>query len=229
MIARSARILVAATLLSGLAAGCTKKPAARTETAPPDSLPTVVLETTKGRMVLELYRNQAPKTVDNILRHLAVHFYDGLTFHRVVPNFVIQTGSTLPDYTQVRTSSAPTVPNEAANGLKNVRGTVALARFRDPASGGVQFFINLKANPELDFTARTVDGFGYCVFGRVKEGMEVADAIGHVRTGTVKGVEERPLEPVVVTRAYLLEKGTTPASAPAAPGTPAGAAPPPQP
>ena len=149
-----------------------------------------------------------------------MHFYDGLTFHRVVPRFVIQTGSTLPDYTVVRTSSAPTVPNEAGNGLKNVRGTVALARFRDPASGGVQFFINLKDNPELDFTARTVAGFGYCVFGRVKEGLEVADAIGRVRTATIKGVEERPVEPVLVNRAYLLEKGTAPA-APAAAGAPA--------
>jgi cyclophilin family peptidyl-prolyl cis-trans isomerase len=204
---RSARWIVAATLLAGLAAGCAPKTEKKAEAPPPDSLPEVVLETSQGRMVLELYRNQAPKTVDNILRHVAVHFYDGLTFHRVVPNFVIQTGSTLPDYTTVRTSSAPTVPNEAANGLRNDRGAVALARFRDPASGGVQFFVNLKANPELDFTARTVDGFGYCVFGRVKEGMEVADAIGRVRTGTVKGVEERPLEPVLLTRAYVLEKG----------------------
>jgi cyclophilin family peptidyl-prolyl cis-trans isomerase len=220
MAARSARTLVAATLLAGLAAGCTRKPERRTDAAPPDSLPRVALETTKGRMVLELYRNQAPRTVDNILRHVAVHFYDGLTFHRVVPRFVIQTGSTLPDYTQVRTSSAPTVPNEAANGLKNDRGTVALARFTDPASGGVQFFINLTANPELDFKARTVDGFGYCVFGRVVEGMEVADAIGRVRTGTVKGVEERPLEPVVVNRAYLVEKGAAAQGAPPAPAAP---------
>ena len=204
------RTILAATLLAGLTAGCTRKPEKKTaEAPPPDSLPTVVLETTQGRMVLELYRNQAPKTVANILRHVAVHFYDGLTFHRVVANFVIQTGSTLPDYTQVRTSSAPTVPNEAANGLKNERGTVALARFRDPASGGVQFYINLKNNAALDFTARTVDGFGYCVFGRVKEGMAVADAIGRVRTGIVKGVEERPLEPVLVNRAYLLEKTAT--------------------
>lgn len=214
MATRPTLTILAAALLAGLAVGCTRKPETRTEAPPPDSLPTVVLETTKGRMVLELYRNQAPKTVDNILRHVAVHFYDGLTFHRVVANFVIQTGSTLPDYTQVRTSSAPTVPNEAANGLKNERGTVALARFRDPASGGVQFYINLKANPELDFTARTVDGFGYCVFGRVIEGMEVADAIGHVRTGIVQGVEERPVEPILVTRAYLLDKTA------AAPGAP---------
>jgi cyclophilin family peptidyl-prolyl cis-trans isomerase len=219
MAARSRVTIVTATLLVGLTAGCTRKPENSAQTPPPDSLPRVVLETTKGRMVLELFRNQAPKTVDNILRHVAVHFYDGLTFHRVVPHFVIQTGSTLPDYTQVRTSSAPTVPNEAANGLKNDRGTVALARFRDPASGGVQFFINLKANPELDFTARTVDGFGYCVFGRVVEGMDVADAIGRVRTATINGVGERPVEPVVVTRAYLLERGESAPSAPAAPAT----------
>jgi len=223
MAARSTPTILAATLLAGLAAGCTRKPEKTAEASPPDSLPSVVLETTQGRMVLELYRNQAPKTVDNILRHVAVHFYDGLTFHRVVPRFVIQTGSTLPDYTQVRTSSAPTVPNEAANGLKNERGTVALARFRDPASGGVQFYINLKANAELDFTARTVDGFGYCVFGRVTEGMEVADAIGRVRTAVVKGVEDRPVEPVVVNRAYLLDKTAAARGAPSAPA-PVGAA-----
>ena len=222
MAARSTRTILAAALFAGLAAGCTKRPE-KAEVPPPDSLPSVVLETTKGRMVLELYRNQSPKTVDNILRHVAVHFYDGLTFHRVVPRFVIQTGSTLPDYTQVRTSSAPTVPNEAANGLKNERGTVALARFRDPASGGVQFYINLKANAELDFTARTVDGFGYCVFGRVTEGMEVADAIGRVRTAVVKGVEDRPVEPVVVNRAYLLDKTAAARGAPSAPA-PVGAA-----
>jgi len=221
MAARSTLTILAATLLAGLAAGCARKPVKKAEAPPPDSLPSLVLETTQGRMVLELYRNQAPKTVDNILRHVAVHFYDGLTFHRVVPRFVIQTGSTLPDYSQVRTSSAPTVPNEAANGLKNERGTVALARFRDPASGGVQFYINLKDNPELDFTARTVDGFGYCVFGRVTEGMAVADAIGRVRTGIVQGVEERPVVPVIVTRAYLLEKtATPPQGAPAAPARP---------
>lgn len=185
-----------------LAAGCRKTEEQAAQQTPPDSLPHVVLETSLGRIVLELDRIRAPRTVANILRHLDVHFYDGMTWHRVVPRFVIQTGMETPDG-MVRTSSAPPVVNEADNGLRNQRGTVGLARFRDPHSGTVQFYINLKDNPELDFRARTTEGFGYTVLGRVIEGMDVADRIGRVRTGTVRGVAETPLEPVLVIRAYV--------------------------
>jgi len=109
----------------------------------------------------------------------------------------------------VRTSSAPPVVNEADNGLKNLRGTLGLARFNDPQSGGVQFFINLKDNPELDFRARTAGAWGYAVFGRVTEGMDVVDRIGRARTGTAAGNRETPLEPIVVNRAYVVPRDST--------------------
>lgn len=191
--------------LGALLAGCartdrdTGSAADARNAAPPDSMPFVALETSMGRIVLQLDRTKAPRTVDNIVRHLGVHFYDSLIFHRVVPGFVIQTGMMTPN-DLVRTSSAPPVPIEADNGLRNVRGSVGLARTSDPNSGAVQFYINLKDSPELDFRARTLDGWGYTVFGRVTEGMDVVDRIGRVRTGT----REMPLEPIVVNRAYVL-------------------------
>ncbi len=159
---------------------------------------TVVLETTKGRIVMELDRAKAPLTVENILAHVNQRFYDGLVFHRVIKGFMIQAGVQLPNG-QSRTSSAPPVPNEADNGLKNVRGSVALARTVDPQSGGVQFFINVVDNPRLDFTAKTLEGWGYAVFGRVTQGMDVADSIAAVRTRP----DDVPVQPVVITRAYV--------------------------
>jgi len=192
---RKAIVAGAALLLAG--AACQKK-----ESAPPpaatDAHPLVVLETTKGRIVMELDRTKAPKTVDNILTHVQGQFYDGLVFHRVIKGFMIQAGVQAANGQQ-RLSSAPPVPNEADNGLKNVRGTVALARTQDPQSGGVQFFINVVDNPRLDFTAKTMDGWGYCVFGRVTEGMDVADAIAAVQTRP----DDNPVTPVVITRAYV--------------------------
>jgi peptidyl-prolyl cis-trans isomerase B (cyclophilin B) len=154
--------------------------------------------------------------VDNIVRHLGVQFYDGLIFHRVVAGFVIQTGMATPDG-MVRTSSAPPVRIEADNGLRNTRGTVGLARMTDPNSGGVQFYINLKDSPELDFTSRTPDGWGYTVFGRVTEGMDVVDRIGRVPTGVFRGAPDTPLQPVIVTRAYVQRPDSAAAPATAAP------------
>ena len=187
-----------------LVAACQKpkpEPASGTASVQPgqaDSLPVVVLETTKGRIVMQLDRKAAPQTVANILGHVNAHFYDGLVFHRVIRGFMIQAGVLTPAGME-RTSSAPPVPNEADNGLKNVRGAVALARTYDPQSGGVQFFINVVDNPRLDFTAKTMDGWGYCVFGRVTEGMDVADAIAAVQTRP----DDNPVTPVVITRAYV--------------------------
>ncbi len=160
--------------------------------------PDVVLETTKGRIVLELDRNAAPKTVANFITHVDQHFYDSLVFHRVIPGFVIQAGLVRPDGGQ-RITEAPNVPNEAHNGLSNLRGSVALARTVDPQSGGVQFFINLRDNKQLDFKDSTVAGWGYCVFGKVKEGMDVADAIGRGRTHP----DDSPYDPVIILRAYV--------------------------
>jgi peptidyl-prolyl cis-trans isomerase B (cyclophilin B) len=189
---------VAAALIA--AAACQKKqpaPGTAAATATNDSLPVVVLETSKGRIVMQLDRAKAPRTVENFLTHVNGHFYDGLIFHRVIQGFMIQAGAQLPDGNQ-RLSSAPPVPNEADNGLKNIRGAVALARTSDPNSGGTQFFINLVDNPRLDFRSKTMDGWGYAVFGHVTEGMDVVDSIGAVRTRP----DDVPVQPVVITSAY---------------------------
>ena len=199
---RSAMVAGAALLL--MSAACQKKEAAVPQGETPAATgdhPVVVLETSKGRIVMELDRTKAPQTVDNLVAHLAQHFYDGLVFHRVIKGFVIQAGIQTPDGRQ-RLSSAPSVPNEADNGLKNVRGSVALARTADPNSGGVQFYISVKDNPSLDFKAKTADGWGYCVFGRVTAGMEVVDAIAAVPTRP----DDTPVTPVVITRAYIEAK-----------------------
>ena len=187
-----------AALLLALAACQKKENPAPAAAAANDPHPVVVLETSKGRITMELDRTKAPTTVENIVAHVEGHFYDGLIFHRVIKGFMIQAGVQRTDGRQQR-SSAPPVPNEADNGLKNVRGSVALARTQDPQSGGVQFFINVVDNPRLDFTAKTVDGWGYCVFGRVTEGMDVADAIAAVQTRP----DDNPVTPVVITRAYV--------------------------
>ncbi|NIM51610.1 MAG: peptidyl-prolyl cis-trans isomerase [Gemmatimonadales bacterium] len=172
--------------------------------APPDSTPTVVLETNMGRIVMEFDATKAPRTVRNIVRHVEAHFYDSIIFHRVIPGFMIQAGQYTPDM-NIRSSSAAPVPHEGDNGLSNVRGSVALARTNDPHSGARQFFINLVTNRNLDF-GRYPDGFGYTVFGRVIEGMDVVDRIARVPT-EVRGSNERvPVEPVIIVRAYVAEE-----------------------
>jgi len=194
--------IAAATLLLASTTACQRKeapaPPAAAAVAATDANPVVVLETSKGRIVMQLDRAKAPKTVENIVTHVDGHFYDGLVFHRVIKGFVIQTGMHIPDG-RTRLSSAPPVPNEADNGLKNVRGSIALARTDDPNSGGVQFYINVKDNPSLDFKAKTVAGWGYCVFGRVTAGMDVVDAIAAVPTRP----DDDPVTPVVITRAFV--------------------------
>lgn len=168
----------------------------------PDMTPSVVLETNRGRIVLELDRAAAPKTVENFLGHIRSGFYDGLTFHRVVPDFMIQAGGFTPEMGR-RESSAPDVPNEADNGLKNVRGAVAMARLDDPHSASTQFFINLTDNPRLDHSARTREGWGYAVFGQVTEGMAVVDSIAAVPTHTVGPHRNVPVDPIIIERAYV--------------------------
>jgi cyclophilin family peptidyl-prolyl cis-trans isomerase len=169
-----------------------------------DPTPVVVLETSIGDIVLELNRERAPRSVASILYHVRGGFYNGLVFHRVMPGFVIQTGILKPDFTQ-RLSKAVAIENEAANGLKNLRGTVAMARTRDPNSAIAQFFINLKNSPELDFRDSTLDGFGYAVFGKVIEGMDVVDSIGKGPVEQRGRLESFPVNPVVIRRAYVRE------------------------
>lgn len=167
-----------------------------------DSLPVVVLETSKGRIAMQLDRAKAPHTVENFVGHVNAGFYNGLVFHRVIRGFMIQAG-VLTASGMEKHSNAPPVPNEADNGLKNVRGAVALARTADPQSGGEQFFINLVDNPRLDFTSKTPEGWGYAVFGHVIEGMDVVDQIANVPTTTTGTYQNIPVTPVVINRAYV--------------------------
>jgi cyclophilin family peptidyl-prolyl cis-trans isomerase len=165
--------------------------------------PTVVLETTMGRIVMELNRERAPESVENFLRYVRGGFYDGLSVHRVQPN-VIQTGLYTADRRARSVPNAFPVVNEADNGLQNVRGAVAMARTADPHSATNQFFINVQNNTGYDFTEKTVTGWGYAVFGRVTEGMDVLDAIVAVPT-SLQGNFPAPVDPIVIERAYVAE------------------------
>jgi len=205
---KTSRILALASV--GLLAAACQKPkpeaaaaAATVEPGQNDSLPVVVLETTKGRIVMQLDRKAAPQTVENILAHVNAHFYDGLVFHRVERGFVIQAGILTAAGMEKR-SSAPPVPNEAENGLKNVRGSVGLAREADPQSGGVQFYINLADNAAtLDFRAKTAKDWGYAVFGHVIQGMDVVDKIAAVPVMLHGNYDRLPVDPVIITKAYV--------------------------
>jgi cyclophilin family peptidyl-prolyl cis-trans isomerase len=165
--------------------------------------PIVVLETSLGPIVMELDPARAPETVANFLLHVRGRFYDGMTFHRILPGFVIQAGQVTPDFSK-RTSSATAVMNEATNGLSNTRGTVAMARAGNPHSAIAEFYINLVNNAsQLDFRDSTPRGFGYAVFGRVIEGMNVVDSIGRIRTRSYTDYPTFPVDPPVIQRAYL--------------------------
>ncbi|UCF21607.1 MAG: peptidyl-prolyl cis-trans isomerase [Gemmatimonadota bacterium] len=185
-----------------------REEAAGAASLPPDlesAAPRVALQTSLGRIVLELDRDKAPQTVENFLYHVENHFYDGLTFHRVMPGFMIQAGGFTPEMMQ-RQSPRPPIRNEANNGLKNFRGALAMARLPSPHTATSQFFINLVDNAQLDFTAETPQGWGYAVFGRVIEGMEVVDAIAAVPTGSRAGHNDVPLDPITIERAEILSK-----------------------
>lgn len=156
----------------------------------------VVLETTKGTIVIELETGAAPATTASFLENVDTGVYNGAIFHRVIPNFMIQGGGFLADMTEIKTEKL--LRNEADNGLKNLRGTVAMARRGDPHSASIQFFINVADNPALDHTSKSQQGWGYAVFGRVIEGMEVADAIVAVPRGQRGAFGDVPETPVVI-------------------------------
>ena len=158
--------------------------------------PRVVIETSKGNIVVELFAAEAPKSVENFIAYAEAGFYDGTIFHRVIPQFMVQGGGFSSDL--VKKPTRPPVQNEADNGLQNDRGTLAMARTRDPHSATAQFFINLVDNAFLDHTAKNTRGWGYAVFGQVVDGMAVADAIAGVRTGNKKGMQNVPLQPVTI-------------------------------
>ena len=148
----------------------------------PTSHPQVEIKTNLGKVVLELYPDKAPKTVDNFLHYVKDGHYTGTIFHRVIPGFMIQGGGF--DKTFKQKSTRPPVENEAGNGLKNEIGTVAMARTTDPHSATAQFFINVANNTFLNHTSPTPRGYGYTVFGKVIEGMDVANRIAAVPTGS---------------------------------------------
>lgn len=163
--------------------------------------PRVRLATSMGDIVIELDPEKAPKTVENFLGYAQGGFYDGTVFHRVIDGFMIQGGGFTEDMTQKPTGEE--ITNEADNGLKNKRGTVAMARRGDPDSASSQFFINTANNRPLDHTGKSPQGWGYAVFGQVVEGMDVVDAIAKVKTGTKGGFQDVPVETVVIRKATV--------------------------
>lgn len=156
--------------------------------------PVVLMETSLGSVKVELYPDKAPVTVKNFLGYVKQGFYDGTVFHRVIAGFMVQGGGFSADLKEKPTGKP--IKNEAANGLRNDRGTIAMARIMDPDSATAQFFINLVNNDGLN--RPRPDGHGYAVFGRVIEGMETVDRIAAVRTGVRRGMGDVPLEPVVI-------------------------------
>jgi peptidyl-prolyl cis-trans isomerase B (cyclophilin B) len=163
----------------------------------------IKLNTNKGTITLELDAAKAPQTVENFMAYAKDGFYDGTIFHRVISNFMIQGGGMQPGMIEKETR-AP-VKNEADNGLSNERGTIAMARTPDPDSATAQFFINVKDNNFLDFKAPTADGWGYCVFGKVTDGMDVVDKIKDVPTGSSGFHQDVPTEEVIIESVEIVE------------------------
>jgi cyclophilin family peptidyl-prolyl cis-trans isomerase len=158
--------------------------------------PVVLMETSLGNVKMELDQAKAPITVKNFLSYVDEKFYDGTIFHRVIDGFMIQGGGFTPDMQQ-KPTKAP-IKNEAGNGLSNKRGTIAMARTMVVDSATAQFFINVVDNDFLDHRDNTPQGFGYAVFGKVIEGMDVVDKIKAVRTGSKMGFQDVPVEPVII-------------------------------
>jgi len=156
--------------------------------------PRIILDTTKGKITVELNPQAAPVTVKNILRYVNEEFYDGTIFHRVIRNFMIQGGGFDPEMNRKKNHSP--ILNEASNGLKNNRGTIAMARTNNPNSATSQFFINVKDNDFLNYQGPTKPG--YAVFGKVVQGMDVVDAIVNVKTSIYGGQKDVPAEPVII-------------------------------
>ncbi|HIO92625.1 MAG TPA: peptidyl-prolyl cis-trans isomerase [Leucothrix mucor] len=165
--------------------------------------PIIKMETNKGNITIELYADKAPLSSENMVKYVKDAFYDGLIFHRVIPGFMIQGGGMNPDMSEKSNNAA--IKNEANNGLKNDRGTLAMARTNDPHSATSQFFINLKDNDFLNHSSESPQGWGYAVFGKVIEGMDIVDIIAGVKTGNNGGHSDVPLEPVVINKMTIAE------------------------
>ena len=164
--------------------------------------PTVLLETSSGDILVELYADKAPQTVANFLKYVDDGFYANTIFHRVIPGFMIQGGGFKPGMDEVDTREP--IKNEANNGLSNEKYTIAMARTNDPHSASAQFFINVADNKFLDFKSETMQGWGYAVFGKVVAGQDVVDKIAKVRTGRVGWYDDVPTEDVVIEKAEVI-------------------------
>jgi len=184
-------------------------PGAETADAPTESgsdiaYPVVEIVTSLGTMELELYPDKAPKSVENFLAYVRSGFFDGTIFHRVVPDFVIQGGGF--DTEMTKKDTEPPIENEADNGLRNLRGTICMARTNDPHSATSQFFINTTDNPNLDHRDKLRD-WGYAVFGKITVGLEVVDAIEAVATTNRDGYQNVPVDPVIMETARIKSPG----------------------
>jgi cyclophilin family peptidyl-prolyl cis-trans isomerase len=165
--------------------------------------PIIKMETNKGTITIELNAEKAPISSKNMVDYVKDGFYNGLIFHRVIPNFMVQGGGMNPDMSEKATKAQ--IQNEANNGLKNDRGTLAMARTNIPHSASSQFFINLKDNGFLNHSSETSQGWGYAVFGKVIEGMDIVDEIAKVKTGNHGQHGDVPLEAIIVKKMSVIE------------------------
>ena len=161
----------------------------------------VTFKTNFGDITLELFEDKAPKTVENFLSYVKDGFYDNTIFHRVIEGFMIQGGGFTVDMDQKDTKD--TIENEANNGVANEKGTIAMARTNDPHSATAQFFINVNNNDFLNHTSESVNGWGYCAFGKVTEGMDVVEKIKSVKTGSHGYHQDVPVEPVIIEKVII--------------------------
>lgn len=199
--------IVQALLIGGCSSGCAsnetrlEEKEGETRMTATATHPIVVMETSLGSIEIELFQDKAPISVENFLKYAASGHYEGTIFHRVIPDFMIQGGGFSADMRE-KTTGQP-IKNEAGNGLSNKRGTLAMARTMIVDSATAQFFINVKDNPFLDQRDKTPNGFGYAVFGEVKSGMDVVDAIKKVRTASRPPYDDVPVEPVVIKSVHV--------------------------
>ncbi|BBP45741.1 peptidyl-prolyl cis-trans isomerase [Thiosulfatimonas sediminis] len=163
----------------------------------------VIISTTMGDITVQLDTEKAPIGAENFIHYVMEGFYNGTLFHRIIPNFMVQGGGMLPGMDEKE--SGESIENEADNGLKNVRGSLAYARTMDPHSATTQFFINLKDNSFLDHSGKNAQGWGYAVFGQVIEGMDVVDAMAGVATTSRRGHQDVPVDDILITKTTLIE------------------------
>ncbi len=164
----------------------------------------VTLKTSKGDIIIELDHKNAPETVHNFVQYVRDKFYDGTIFHRVIDGFMIQGGGFEPGMKQKQTRNP--IKNEADNGLENNRGTIAMARTADPHSATAQFFINIFDNHSLNYSSPTPQGWGYCVFGQVVQGMDIVDIIRDVETGNRTPHADVPVEDIIIESATVTDE-----------------------